>query len=329
MGKYKKIILIVCVVSLLLVTVCIIPASAVVTDYGYVSIPVLEPQLLGNNTVVELLITDSNGAYHAVMFNFSAFPTDTTLPTRFELAISTTAIKANGIITGNGAGTLSCMMVRDDGYVSYQSILNQTDNDRDFYFSFGTSSYQTILGYKVYGNFGEVSVDSRVKNQEFNFIYGADNVQYGQLQAILGAVNGLGNISGQITANQNQNTQEIIQNQQQQTDSILNGGSDEPPYSAPDTSDVDQMHESEDYIIEQTSTGRNNAVSVFTGVGSVLSDTSFSNGMLFVSSFFNEFFGISWLNSIGSISLALGLFAFIIGSVVVVGRAVTKRKGGD
>lgn len=339
MGKYKKIILIVCIVSLLLVTVCIIPASAVVTNYGYVSIPVLEPQLTGNNTIVELLVTASDGSYHAVMFNFTATPTSLDVPSRFDLAISNVAIKANGIINGDGAGLLSCMMVRDDGYVSYETILNMTDNERDFYFSFGTTSYQNILGYKVYGNFGEVSVDYRVTNQEFNFIYGADNVQFGQLQQIIGAINGLGSISGQINANQNQNTDkitsnqdqntdEIIQNQEQNTDKILNGGHEEPPYSAPDTSAADEQKELTENIEASTSTGvstSNNLFAAFNGLFG--SDGHIYKGLMSITAIMNEFLGIDFLSPMITFALVLGLFAFLLGMGFFISSAASTARG--
>ncbi len=333
MGKYKKILLVVLTVSLLLVTVCLIPAAAVVNSgaYNQLSLPILKPELTGNNTVLELMFRSSDGSYRAVMFNFVANPSYANTGSRFDIIVSLNAVKVNGVFMSEDVGTMSGMYVRDDGYFSYQSILYSQSNESDFYFSFaGNTTYNTIISYKVYGNYGTLEVNQNVGTEAFDIIYGADNVQYTQMQQLINSVNGLGSISGDITANQNENTDKIIEQQQENTDKILNGGSDEPPYSAPDTSGTDEVHEKEAYIFENTTEGRDTAVSVFNNVGAVFNDSSFANGMLFVSSFFNEFFGISWLNSIGSVSLALGAFAFVIGSVVVIGRnVVSRRKGGD
>lgn len=94
------------------------------------------------------------------------------------------------------------------------------------------------------------------------------------------------------------------------------------PITLPDFSDTafNDFSNIENDIISGTNEGRGSAVNIFNTFASDISNLSI--GIMAVGSLLNEFFQITAFSSVINISLALGLFAFVVGMSVIVVRNV-------
>lgn len=119
-------------------------------------------------------------------------------------------------------------------------------------------------------------------------------------------------------------TQDITDSISQNTDKIIGGWS---PDSSLDSSTFEDYDNKEQQILDGTLQGRDSAISMFNNFGSLFTSGHIFNGLLAVSSVLTQFFQIEWLSSVVQLSLTLGVFAFLIGTVqLVVSRAGRTRR---
>lgn len=176
------------------------------------------------------------------------------------------------------------------------------------------------------------------ENNNFKpFVYGSDTALYNQMKvmeelirsSIAGnqaIINNADKNASNIQSNADKNASQIQQNQDKNTNKVINGGSDNPHYSAADTSTTDDYADKEKELNNKTVSARSSTVSFFNNFGAMLNDTNVSRGLLAVSKVMTELFSVGWLAGIIQFALALGAFAFILGSVImVVGRLSGKE----
>lgn len=122
------------------------------------------------------------------------------------------------------------------------------------------------------------------------------------------------------------NSMDIIANQDKNTDKILNGGHDDPPYEAAPDSLIKDYISNESGLMDSISGGLDDLHDMFNGFMGTISPGT-AQGLAVVSNFMNGFLNIPQFAMIWKIALTLGLLAFVIGTVQLVGRVVS-RKGG-
>lgn len=126
------------------------------------------------------------------------------------------------------------------------------------------------------------------------------------------------NNTNTIINNQDKNASDIQANQDKNTDKIANGWQQEESI---DTTTTDDYAAKDKELEDATEQGRSETVSVFNNFGSLFqSNGHLYKGLMSVSAIFTEFFKIDWVSSLINFSLALGVFAFVIGT----GSAVFK-----
>lgn len=127
-----------------------------------------------------------------------------------------------------------------------------------------------------------------------------------------------------IQNNQDKNTDKIIQNQEENQSEITNGWQQE---ANPDTSVTDDYGQKDAELQEATKQGRSETVSIFNSFGSLFqSDGHLYKGLLSVSAIFTEFLKIEWVGSILNFALAIGVFAFVIGTGSQVFRSAHEQR---
>lgn len=301
---------------------CCISASADSVKYSYVSIPYSKPQLTGNNMYIELLFQDTSGGYHSAVYVFGVNSDYTDRAVKWDVIIANTAMKINSVMPTNYTGNLTALTVNDLGSYTYDSTLYVADQESDFYFSFQNNyTYNKILGYNIYGNYS--GVVTSCGTVPFIVNYAEDYIAYYQMQQIITALGGIGSISGNINANANQNTDKITQNQNENADKITQNQNENTEEikngwqqdNEIDSSTTDDYAAKDQQLQQATEQGRSEAVSVFNSFGSLFqSDSHLYKGLLSVSAIFTEFMKIDWLSSLLNFSLAIGIFAFVIGT---------------
>lgn len=118
-----------------------------------------------------------------------------------------------------------------------------------------------------------------------------------------------------ITQNQNQNTDRIIENENNNFDELINGGTD---YEEVDKGAVNNYINAENELNNGLTESKEVTSNFLGNFGANLINTKVQRGLLFVSALFKEFFGINWMSNILTFSLALGVFAFVIGSTLLI-----------
>lgn len=133
-----------------------------------------------------------------------------------------------------------------------------------------------------------------------------------------------------ITETLSQDTQAIINNQNENTDKILNGGSDNPHYEKPDSSAAQQQDQLTQDIESSTSEGVESANNLFSSFNGLLGGGShIANGLMAVTAFMNEFLGVPWLSGIITFGLTLGIFSFLLGMGFFISGFARGVKSGE
>lgn len=197
------------------------------------------------------------------------------------------------------------------------------------YWSSGNYSYyRTYDIYKINGYNVDVSkVSASVPSNPYSFYYSSDVIINDTLQQILGVLSANSGNAQQIidgiNSNNNANTDKIIQNQEENQEEITNGWQQDEEI---DTSTTDDYAAKDQELQGATEQGRSEAVSLFNSFGSMFqSDGHLYKGLMSVSAIMNEFLKIDWLSSILNFALALGVFAFVIGTGSQIFKSVHER----
>ena len=98
-----------------------------------------------------------------------------------------------------------------------------------------------------------------------------------------------------------------------------------------DTSVSDDYHNKENEILNNTASGRNDTISLFNNFGSLFTTGYFLNGVLAVSRILTKFIEVDWISGLLQLALSIGIFAFLIGSVQIIGSRISRNnstKGG-
>lgn len=112
------------------------------------------------------------------------------------------------------------------------------------------------------------------------------------------------------------------------------GRADAPLYDGADTSVTDQFHDAEQGLLNDTQNGRDEALGILSdGYSAFQSQLGIMEGTLAVSSLFSNIISGIGLGPLLYLSLAFGMFAFIVGmSSLIISRAnkgnSVKKKGG-
>lgn len=293
MCKTKKLFFILIVLAFIFVLFSF-PVSAAGTTYYF---NCNRPMLTGADCYVEGV--SSNGTpfivYCKTWVNNSV--DSTTLNVRFEADVRDDILYITPIptsySTGNGTFAISCKGIYYDanGYIgtcgnSGSSVTVTLKN---------IGSISQFIGYNC-------DTTSITTNGNFIFAYGNDYNINSKLDSIISA----------IRAGQQEQTNQIIANQDKNTEEIKNGWDQEENI---DTSTTDDYAAKDKELQAATNQGRSEAVSVFNSFGSLFQgDGHLYKGLLSVSAIFTQFMQLDWLSSLLNFSLAIGIFAFVIGT---------------
>lgn len=186
------------------------------------------------------------------------------------------------------------------------------------FYTYNFPSQDTIYGIHFYGCSPSANI-SHYNSTPFTISYGDTATSEALLQSILSAIqaragdaqsiiNSANNNASAIQSNANANANAIQQNQQQQTDRFFTND-----YSGADTTTTDDFHNSEQALLNSTSTDRDQLFGIFNQVGSLLNTGTIQKGMLFCTAMIKKFIDVPWLGGLILFSLAIGLVAFVLG----------------
>lgn len=310
-------------VAVIIVFSCFCISASAATVY---KININQPRADNYSGYIEYLIKTTDGAivpfvsfWHVTGSANFLDDVDIGYPTVY-ITVSANRIYMCAIYEGcenNSTYTFSLNGGSVNGYggSNYWSVTSSTTTaDTNAYIGTGT-----VLAYKLYGNYKNLNSISS-SSLDFNISYSETSVLY---EALLTMAQASASSSGAITQNatdnankiqqnQDENTDKIIQNQEENQEEIKNGWEQDEEI---DTSTTDDYAAKDKELQEATEQGRSEAVSVFNSFGSLFqSDGHLYKGLLSVSAMFTEFMKIDWLSSLLNFSLAIGIFAFVIGT---------------
>lgn len=202
-------------------------------------------------------------------------------------------------------------------------------------FRVGLGNAGRIIKARGYNcNLDSLGVESDFKP----FVYGSDTSLYNEMkvledllrQGIVGnqaIIDNANQNASQIQSNADKNASQIQQNQDKNTDKVVNGWEQEDEI---DTTVTDDYAAKDKELMDSTEQGRSSAVSVFNSFGSLFqSDGHLYKGLLAVSAVFTQFLKIDWLSSLLNFSLAIGIFAFVIGTGSQIFRSAHENYKSD
>lgn len=188
-------------------------------------------------------------------------------------------------------------------------------------------NYRCLRGYNV---------DCSTRGSDYVFTYSNEININNKLDSIIdilqnGGFTQIGALIGKAT----QDTDKLLENQEQYQDEILNGWQPDDDVDF-DSSLNDDYSDLDKELIDSTADGRAEADEVFDNFDSLLeteddnpetpaSHNHLTNGLLCVTAIFNEFTKIDWLHNILTFSLALGVFAFVIGTASAVFKSAHEK----
>lgn len=103
--------------------------------------------------------------------------------------------------------------------------------------------------------------------------------------------------------------------------SLLNA----PVYDSADTTDLDNLDRQEKEVLDQSEDGRQEYSTIVNAVRNIFNVTYISAGLLAVSAVLGRLFAVPFIGNLLYISLALGLFAFVLG---LAHNVLSRMRGG-
>lgn len=177
--------------------------------------------------------------------------------------------------------------------------------------SASTSSSITSEGFPLF----RTSYDSQPLNTQFRqyfsrFVFSVDNSTTSEIYIYLSDVNFrlVDPTAAAITENQDKNT-----------DKILNGGHDSPQYNGADEQAVNDYKQAEKSVMDKISGGLDDAADLFSGFTGIISPGAFT-GLSVVSTYMERLIDIPHIGLLVRVALILGLFSFVIGSAMILVR---------
>lgn len=98
-----------------------------------------------------------------------------------------------------------------------------------------------------------------------------------------------------------------------------------PIYNPADTTDLDNLDQQEKEVLDQTEDGRQEYSTIVNAVRNIFNVTYISAGLLAVSAVLGRLFTVPFIGNLLYISLALGLFAFVLG---LAHNVLSRMRGG-
>lgn len=98
-----------------------------------------------------------------------------------------------------------------------------------------------------------------------------------------------------------------------------------PFYDPADTTDLDNLDREEQEVFDQTEDGRQEYSTIVNAVRNIFNVTYISSGLLAVSAVLGRLFTVPFIGNLLYISLALGLFAFVLG---LAHNVISRMRGG-
>lgn len=314
-----------CLISILAVLtafVILISSSFTVSalDEQLFYLTIAQPTVSPQNAYVEVLYNGGSGDRVEVVM-FSSTSSD-----GMYLTVTPYSVIVKNRIESDNA--LSAFWLSTSGSGGF---INAYEN------SIEEGGYVNIKGIRTYG-FANVSfTTSMTLNNDFNIVYGEQQIAYEQLDTIQSLLRSILNSTSTSTAISNQTarleqaqkeaTDNIIQNQQEQTDKILNGGHDTPQYDDYESnSTITETEEKE----QQAQDNANHGVDRYNELGNTIgnlfnNDSNIFNGVSAMSYVVGQVIGESWVNSLLIIALYIGLFAFVVNAVSMVVKFAHQR----
>lgn len=313
----------------------IIPVSAVSSDsFGY-TFNIQQPVANSNSGYIEFITenwgpmliyfnasyqlkTDNSVNANDGAFNFYATIVNNQLQIRNQGSIY--FFDENGYLCPL---TVFGFCMTSGGWAQWSSSSTTSNSDGTVnYFPF--AFYLGNAGDILYARGYNINLNSLGVSSEFPpFIYGSDVTLYNQMQTIeellrqnlsgnQAIINNANQNASNIQSNADKNASEIQQNNDKNTDKVVSGWEQKDEI---DTTVTDDYSVKDKELMDSTEQGRSSAVSVFNSFGSLFqSDGHLYKGLLAVSAVFTEFMKIDWLSSLLNFSLAIGIFAFVIGT---------------
>lgn len=316
-----------------------IPVAAETKPYT-VRMPFSKPQLSDNSGYIEILVSSGDAdtgyvsgviiGWDMVLYNEDAAAIDTGVDIKYDSSKKQFLFQP---VPQDIAGSFNYYLIRSDGSQVYYSELIVEN-----YFTWFNVS--DVLNVHVHGNYRTLVDLPQNTDYDFSFTYGDDLDTFYNMRTIINLLTAQGNTITDMSAllqtvkeytiYQNSNLEKIlsalegqsdiieegndkiIQNQEENQEEIKNGWQQEDSI---DTTTTDDYAAKDKELQGATEQGRSEAVSVFNSFGSLFqSDGHLYKGLLSVSAMFTQFMKIDWVSSLLNFSLAIGVFAFVIGT---------------
>lgn len=200
-------------ISSVLVVSFVVPVSALESsaDYYYVTSPISKPTCTDNFGYVEIVCQDQNTwARYGYVFLIS-FSNHTNSPACGITFTHNGNTNTNIKFTNISDGVMQYVRITESGSVYTSSFLMENQEQTE-------PNYLKVVSAKAYGCCFISPQSSNVNTIPFVTVYGSERKNIELLESIQGLMGGIGN----ITANQDRNTDKITSNNDSNTDKIIN-----------------------------------------------------------------------------------------------------------
>lgn len=212
LSKFRKVCLLL-FISIILVFSFVVPVSALdsTSDYYYVTSPISQPTCTDNFGYVEIVCQDRiTWQRYGYVFLIS-FSNHTNSPACGITFTHNGNTNTNIKFTNISDGVMQYVRITESGSVYTSSFLMENQEQTE-------PNYLKVVSAKAYGCCFISPQSSDVNTVPFVTIYGSERKNIELLESIQGLMGGIGN----ITTNQDKNTDKITSNNDSNTDKIIN-----------------------------------------------------------------------------------------------------------
>ena len=179
-------------------------------EYITISSPYQKPDITDNSGYAELFVRYPNGLNGSIIIVWDAILSNSNVSTFVDIDVNDRAFAINVYSDEDVAGIVNYWIFESSGKYEYSSQLFSPGVYKQI-----VLTHVTILNYHCYGNTRYATIHPTFAGNNFNVVYGGEIEEINLLRQI---VNQLGILQG--------GSGQIIQNQNENTDKILNFGSD-------------------------------------------------------------------------------------------------------
>lgn len=262
-----------------------------------IDMSISKPNITSNTYYVEVLYNNGISAEVDILSVRSNNPNDSIQYPPIDVQITNSSITFVSHFEGTQY-LFNCFWITSAG----NNGVYQTDGE------FLQISFSNIAGIHLYGNFNVIS-GSLPTNTNWNINYSSDASVIAELEKITNALN-------------SQNNNDIVSSIEQSTDKILHSDTPKPDIN---TGSVNEHNALDNQIMSNNQQGIDDTKSLFNNFG-IDGSTNMAKGMLACGAILERFLNVDFLEDLVDFSLALGIFAFVLGSGFIIASAYTSNK---